>query len=610
MTGAPVITARLDNGTGTFPHDITKYVSLRSGITVSCGRGDEFDDVDAATIGLTLKNDDGRFSLGSAAYACRPDQRLRLFVQKAGGGYFLEGYVQEWPTSWDGPLGNRASARIAVVDAQARYTRHTLGSMVEEEARVNGALAYFPLTEAEASVSGGSRLGNVPALVAAGSGTAPVFAVVDGPGWVDGMMPLFTGNGKMMRSRVALGASPSWTVAAFVSMTGSGGKMMLAAVAYPNAFSVDVPLAVGIGVTSTGQAFAYRCGENTEATAVSSTLINDGNVHHVAVRSFVVGAVTQVEVWVDGVREDLTGINSSFLPAFDGDYLHVGAVGTSGVSNVALSHVVVGPSSVDPVDLYAAGMTGFAGETASDRLLRIASYVGQGRSSAAVTVLSGQQLAGVKVWEAMKAVGASEGGRLSLSATGVPTLTSRQEEWSLATSPPVVVVPVGYIDHGDLVVQGDKQYLKNRVSGTRDGGAQQVAENIASRAWFDVYEDDLGTLLVLTDEEVYDRCRWVANMYGEPEPRLSSVTIDLLTAPTALVELVLEADVGSRIQVSDLPSQAPAPTVDLIVEGWSESVTQESWSRTLNTSPAAFQQPFTLNHTVFGVLDGPNPLAY
>ena len=72
MAGLPTVQVLLDAATNdrSFPHDITAYVSLTAGISVSTrGRTDELSAGQPVTCTMTLDNTDGRFSLGAAFLA-------------------------------------------------------------------------------------------------------------------------------------------------------------------------------------------------------------------------------------------------------------------------------------------------------------------------------------------------------------------------------------------------------------------------------------------------------------------------------------------------------------------------------------------------------------
>ena len=152
--------------------------------------------------------------------------------------------------------------------------------------------------------------------------------------------------------------------------------------------------------------------------------------------------------------------------------------------------------------------------------------------------------------------------------------------------------------------------MVNTVSGSRPDGATQSVANSASIAKYDEYPNDLGTVLVLTDAEVLDAITWRVSNYGEVNPRLSSVTLDLTTLPTATQQAALNLRQGDRITISGLPAQSPVATADVLVEGLSESIRSGSWRLTFNTIPAATYRVWVLGDATYGVLDSTTRLHY
>jgi hypothetical protein len=612
MTGAPTLAAYLDDGSGTFPYNVTQYVRLTAGITLSRGRSDEFDDVDAAQVALRLDNKDGRFSLGSATYGCIPDQRLKLIVTKGTGSRTYLGYVQSWPTQWDGPLGGLAFATITALDVETRLQRHKLGSMVSGETLTSGhfVIAYYPLSEPDGSTSAGDLSGNGwPPLTPTGSGTPVDFGGGTGPTWTEDTAALFAG-GKYLTSPLNYPDPRNlWSMAAFFATTSASMGIV-------NLYGSETPTTgrVTLGINGSGklQAECYSAATGVTLTAVSSASVNDGNVHLAGARFIASGALTTLELYLDGVLADSATASTVATSTVTGKTLDVGSAAGSFAApfSGSISHVQVRLTTIDMAALNAAGTTGFAGETAAARLARIGTYAGVATSSTATTPMAGQRFTGTAVWDLMQEVAEAEGGLLYINQTGAVVLKSRTELWAKAEGTPAFTTPVTNVNDEDLTVVGDKTYLKNRVTGTRDGGAQQQYDNAASIAQYDVYDSDLGTLIVLTDAEVFDRCAWQANVYGQVSARMSSVTIDLFTRSTAVQQAVLGIELGDRMQITTMPAQSPVSTVDLIIEGWSETITEKSWTRTFNTAPAKLQQPFRLDDSTFGVLDGPYPIAY
>ena len=77
------------------------------------------------------------------------------------------------------------------------------------------------------------------------------------------------------------------------------------------------------------------------------------------------------------------------------------------------------------------------------------------------------------------------------------------------------------------------------------------------------------------------------NTYGEPVPRVPTLSVNLLGLDADTVALILGLSVGSRITVTGLPSQAANTTEDYFIEGYAESIALDRYVLTFNVSPAS-----------------------
>ena len=77
--------------------------------------------------------------------------------------------------------------------------------------------------------------------------------------------------------------------------------------------------------------------------------------------------------------------------------------------------------------------------------------------------------------------------------------------------------------------------------------------------------------------------------------KLTSVTVDVINCTSAQKTLLLAADLGTRFTVSNLPSQAPASTMDFFIEGITYDIGPESFTVTFNTSAAAYANVWILD---------------
>lgn len=586
MTGLPTILVKLDDGTGTFPHDITAYVHMPTGIGVDHGRQDEFATVEAARLSLRLDNVDGRFTIGAPTYGIHVDQRIR-FTETVGATVSkrFTGYVQDWPLSWPSPTATMATVTVSAFDRFTRLARRKLRSLVENEILLDNPVAYYTLGEPEGSASAGGTSGNgEPPLVQVGAGTAVVF----GTATTDELTSATFAGGKYLRAPIV-----------FKSIDNCAGFFFLIASAPPGDRTVFTAGLLSLVVNASGQ---VSLGSITSAGSLA-----DNTRHH----AFLVRSGGTGWLYIDGVL-----VGSAAQPGWPavattvtGDVTVGGAAPTNVPAACVVAHAAVWDAAVAAGRIAAhaeAGLSGFAAQTADARIRNLASYVGLTAGDldleASTTTIPTQATAGTSPLDAMRRVETAEGGVLFVAGDGRLTFHGRTHRALAATGTPALTVAAADVDHDDLVISTDKQYLQNTVTGTRTGGATQTVVSATSVAIYDEYPADLTDLLVATDDEVLARINWQVAAYDDVAPRLSSVTIDLLTVSQAIRQAVLALEIGDRLTVSGLPTQSPIATADLIIEGWSERVSSGVWSITFNTAPAEMFHAWVLGDPVYGVL--------
>lgn len=110
MAGRPTVQVLLDDGTDTFPHNVTDYVLQPYGHSFNRGREDEQTGPRTGTLNLTFNNTGGEFSPGSTGLATPSpivvDQKIRLGMVLVPNGTF-----DVDTTGWSG--GNAALAVVA-----------------------------------------------------------------------------------------------------------------------------------------------------------------------------------------------------------------------------------------------------------------------------------------------------------------------------------------------------------------------------------------------------------------------------------------------------------------------------------------------------------------
>lgn len=143
----------------------------------------------------------------------------------------------------------------------------------------------------------------------------------------------------------------------------------------------------------------------------------------------------------------------------------------------------------------------------------------------------------------------------------------------------------------------DDQSLRNDVTVKRDGGSEHRETTDPPPQSGDIYEETV-TINAANDEMLVDQAGFRLALGTWPGMRYRSVTSELTvattqTAPWRVLRL------GDRATVANLPPQHPKPTVDLLVQGWTETITPSRWTAEMNCTPAG---PWD-----FGVIDDDTP---
>ena len=141
----------------------------------------------------------------------------------------------------------------------------------------------------------------------------------------------------------------------------------------------------------------------------------------------------------------------------------------------------------------------------------------------------------------------------------------------------------------------------------RSGGATFRVTNEASIDEFGVLSESL-TLPLATDAQAFDRASWLLSTSSMPESRLPELGLDGLEPTSGAA--VRQIDLAQRVAVTGMPSQAPASTFDLRVEGYSEKISAGGWEVTANTSPYNVANPFIVDDPVYGLLDSDNRIVF
>ncbi|MFD3464807.1 LamG-like jellyroll fold domain-containing protein [Streptomyces sp. NPDC058682] len=163
-----------------------------------------------------------------------------------------------------------------------------------------------------------------------------------------------------------------------------------------------------------------------------------------------------------------------------------------------------------------------------------------------------------------------------------------------------------------LQFEMDEDRIVNEVTYRRPTGIEGVLKDQSSIDSYGRKSKSI-ELRVTSDAAVQDAAYTLLNHYSVPVVRCDSVTLKASAAP-ALFLPVLGVEIGDRIKLSDLPSQAPSSSLDYYVEAIGTDVSVDGgtldWVTTLSLSPGENSNVWVLEDPTLGRLDQTSVLAY
>lgn len=592
--------------------DVSDYVELHEGITIAWGRQDERSTADANQLALTLDNSDGRFTFGKTTgpygTGVKLDRPIRVILDPVDGPEveYFRGYVNEWPTEWDGTDAYAkctitASSRLSRLGLQAKRQ-----SIIEEAILADSPAAYYTLGEPSGATRAYDSSGSAAELLAVvGPSTeaAVVFGSATGPG-TDGLTAVqvqgTTDAGGVVAGQylatVFAGGTTAYTFECFFlldpgTFTTTG---VLIKVKY---VGIDVVLGATVGGAIYGQ---------HGATVVSSgSTYLDGRTHHAAITWD--GAT--LTVYVDGVSVGSSGVATALTSPAD---MLVG----NGLTGV-LAHVARYTSGLSATQVLAhstAGLTGFAGETTDARLRRYAAMAGipaaEVNAEAGSTTVWHIDTTGKQIVELMRVMETTEGGVLFDGRDGTLTMHNRAHRYVLASSYALNMAE-GEIEQG-YTPKADRTGLLNDITVKNpDGSITAHRSDAASINDYGLVHTDIETASQDVNQPLA-LASWLLYKYKDPKERVPSLTVDALAqvGKTPNCAAILNTKVGDKITVSNRPNQAATSSVDYFVEGGTTVIGHESLRVTFNLSPSSPEdQVLIIGDATRGVI-GTNPIGF
>jgi hypothetical protein len=262
------------------------------------------------------------------------------------------------------------------------------------------------------------------------------------------------------------------------------------------------------------------------------------------------------------------------------------ATGNASMQGGSMCQVFGVTTGNDDLQSYAAlrAFDGYVGELAGDRVLRLAAQesvpvILMGDSS--LTAPMGAQSPGTFL-DLIRECEDAEQGLVIERGAGLGFITYRFR----------VNVPVAMaLDFNARHIADppeptdDDLNLINVVNLTRKGGSEVTAEDASSIALSGAYSTDL-TVNLQTDDQLFDQAGWRLHMGTIDELRWPVISLQLHRNPS-LIPTWCGLRIGSRITIANPPSAVAGAQLDLILEGYTETITNVTWDVDLNCSPAS-----------------------
>lgn len=336
------------------------------------------------------------------------------------------------------------------------------------------------------------------------------------------------------------------------------------------------------------------------ATGILEELQGTG-VHHCRLQLIVAGADTGYTLYIDGVS-----VKTGTMPG----YKWLGTATTRfyysryvNQTVMNLSHVTVwseaNPANIPSAASVAEAVRGYSGETAGERMQRVAGLAGIGLTIVGDpddTSGMGVQFAEPTLTQIRDAEATDLG--VLTEARDALELLYRTRTSQYNQTPALTLDFSAYQVAEPFEPVDDDAAIRNDVTATRRNGdsfrltkATGVLSILAPPSGVGQYADEV-TVNCETDAQLPAYAAWFLNLGTLDALRFPTLTVNLLAPDaSALRTAVLAVDVGDLIRVTDLVALGIYDDLDLIVVGYDERIGPREHTWTAKLEPAALYNP-------------------
>jgi hypothetical protein len=627
-------------------------------LSTSAGRSDELDTVQASQATFVLGNHDGKITPGAASPGAPytgnvvPGRRVVLLADVAGTlCHRWTGYT----TGYSQGLAGVAWSEVSMVcaDAFRALARPTMPPPYRAEVvLLDQPATYLPLDEAQGSTSAGN--------IAGAGGTAPMLTTKYGPGG-----SAFGAGPVLMTLTATTGHTAdndakalNFNTAATLATGGPADVLDLSALpaTYPTS---STPWTFGfwldIGPTvPTWTGILYRSGKASNNNSLTGFQIEVSTAGRIVIKTASETCITSffhyegsgswlywvsynptagpfgtVRLFVPDAEEDTSYActASPFSFGVQPDAAFIGAAWQTLTreatfpAKVLMGNLAFWPSLVSDTRARAertVGIGGFA-ETEGNRVggvLHLAGWPDEDtRIDVGLTMLLLREWAPTNPLTLIQQVAAQGNAVVLMDAAGKVTMQNRRRRINAATVA-TFAGSAGTAAEEDYSPVLDDVRIRNVITIARTLGATVT---ITVPASIDRYgraaPPSSTTMSVASDAEVAAAAEYQALRYSSPDVRVAQISLALHTASTApLVVQTLLLEQGDKITLAELPTLAPASSVDYFVERIADSWSANKWTVTLGLSPVSatpgVHTGLQLDSATYGHLDAGNALIY
>jgi hypothetical protein len=587
--------------------DVTAYVRVTDGVVIVRGRQDEQGTLQAGTCTMTLDNRDGRFSprnpTGAYYGTIGRNTPVRVSV---GGVYRFYGEISAWPPRW------AVSQKDAWVTVQgAGLTRRLTqgpkplrGPISRYVTAASNVIAYWPCDDAQGASSIASGITNGTAMTF-DSGPTQVRLAADST--FPTTDPLIILNSAGVQGAPNTNAAGS-TYAHFllsVPVAGDTNDTTLFRVLESNG---SARWEIRYFTASTGS-LLLRCFDNLGASLLTSTSLTGLN----GVPSVITLSLSQsggnvtytlsAYVFATGVVQTVTGTIADTKTSVSAIQVNADHAGTS----MVIGQILV--TTTDQVTAVVNAMRGYSGETAGTRFVRLCTE--EGITSTTVGTLStsepmGSQTA-MTLMELLNQCEATDGGYLYEPKDSL-ALAYRTRNSMYASAPDLTIA---YTNMDTLEPVDDDYATRNKVQVSRIGGSSATYEVTTGRLSTSAPPTGVGRydvnydLSMASDTRDLAIAEWRAALGTLDEPRYPVLGLDInLLAAGATKTAAIAVDIGASLKVTSPPIWVPRTSLQGLVIGYTETITQTAWRLDFNCAQGSpWAAAFTLDSTTLGRLD-------